>query len=273
MIDRGKAVVTGASAGIGAAFAHAVARQGHDVMLTARRRDRLDELAVTLRAETGREVDVVPADLSQRSDVENLARMLWDDDRVTLLINNAGFGGYGPFVELDPKDAENIVAVHVGATVRLTRAVLPKMVERGGGAIINVASLLAFSGLLPAPPLPFRATYAAAKSFIVTFSQLLAGEVANTGIQVMACCPGVVTSEFHEVQGIDVSHMPQMSAQDVVIAAFKALELGETVCAPGLEEAELMDEAFQALLKVMFAGGGPGATGELATRYRSESGM
>jgi short-subunit dehydrogenase len=267
--ELGRALVTGASAGIGTAFAEAIARRGQDLILTARRTDRLEQIAARLSAETESDVEVVPADLTQRSDVARLEKLLSSDERLTLLINNAGFGGYRPFVELDPDDAEDILAVHVGATVRLTRAALPGMIERGNGAVINVASMLAYSGLLPAPPLPFRATYAAAKSFVITFSQLVAGEVAQAGVRVMVCCPGLVSTEFHDVEGMDVSHMPKMSAQDVVSAALKALELGETICVPGLEDTTMLEEALQAQVKVMFAAAGPGATGELASRYRS----
>jgi uncharacterized protein len=266
--DRGKALVTGASAGIGTAFADAIARRGQDLILTARRTDRLEQIAARLRAETDREVEVVTADLTQESNVARLEELLSSDDRLALLVNNAGFGGYRPFVELDPDDARKILSVHVEATVRLTRAVLPGMIERGAGSIINVASMLAYSGLLPAPPLPFRATYAAAKSFVITFSQLVAGEVAQSGVRVTVCCPGLVSTEFHDVEGMDVSHMPQMSAEDVASAALKAVELGETICVPGLEDISMLEEALQAQMKVMFAAAGPGATGELASRYR-----
>jgi short-subunit dehydrogenase len=266
--DRGRALVTGASGGIGSAFAEAIARRGEDLILTARRTDRLEQLAARLRAETESEVEVVPADLTQDEDVDALVERLSSEDRLTFLVNNAGFGGYRPFVELDPDDAENILDVHVGATVRLTRAALPGMIERGSGAVINVASMLAYSGLLPAPPLPFRATYAAAKSFVITFSQLVAGEVARSGVRVMVCCPGLVRTEFHDVEGMDISHMPQMSAEDVVSAALKGLELGETICVPGLEDVTMLEEALQAQMKVMFTSAGPGATGELASRYR-----
>jgi short-subunit dehydrogenase len=268
--DSGRALVTGASAGIGTAFAEAIARRGQDLVLTARRTDRLEQIAARLRAESDVEVEVITADLTQESDVVRLEEALSSDDRLTLLVNNAGFGGYRPFVELDPGDAENILAVHVGATIRLTHAALPGMVERGNGSVINIASMLAYSGLLPAPPLPFRATYAAAKSFVITFSQLLAGEVAHAGVRVMACCPGLVSTEFHDVEGMDVSHMPQMTAEDVVSAALKGLELGETICVPGLEDVTMLEEALQAQMKVMFVSAGPGATGELASRYRQE---
>ena len=267
--DRVRALVTGASSGIGAAFAREIAAQGHDLIITARRGDRLEALASQLSADTGVDVRVIVADLSLTGDLEGLEEVVRSDERLSLLVNNAGFGAYQPFVDLEPEVLRNLISVNVVAIAHLARAAIPGMLERGGGSMINMASLLAFSGLMPAPPLPFRATYAAAKSFIITFSQMLAGEVAGTGVDVMACCPGVVTSEFHEVQGMDVSAMPHMAAEDVVTAAFKGLELGETICCPGLEDATLLDDALQGQLKVMFAGAGPGSSGGLASRYRS----
>src|SRR5687767_8845506 len=131
--DRGTALVTGASSGIGAAFARAIARQGYDLILTARRLNRLEDLSKQLETETGREAKVVSADLSQSEDVERLTKVISAGDPLTLLVNNAGFGGYGPFVDADPSHVESILAVHVGATVHLTRAVLPRMTERGEG--------------------------------------------------------------------------------------------------------------------------------------------
>jgi short-subunit dehydrogenase len=267
MANHGTALVTGASAGIGRAFARRLAHLGHDMVVTGRRGDRLEELAGELRRDAGVAVDVVVADLAEPAGIGALEERVAGDERLALVVNNAGFGAYGPFEELGPETARGLLSVHVGATVRLTMAALPGMVARGTGSIVNMASLLAFSGLLPAPPLPFRATYAASKSFVITFSQLLAGELVGTGVRVIACCPGVTTSEFHDIQGMDVSAVPQMAADDVVTAALTGLELGEIVCAPGLEDSAMLDEVFQAQLKVVLAAAGPAATGTLASRY------
>jgi uncharacterized protein len=262
MVSSGRAFVTGASAGIGAAFAERLAAAGNDLILVARRRDRLEALAERLGRETSASIEVLAADLA---DSEGLARAEERAGRgdVSLLVNNAGFGGYRPFVEMDPAVAEELVRVHVLATVRLSRAALPGMVSRGAGGIINVSSLLAFSGALPPKPLPHRATYAGAKAFVVTFTEALAGELAGTGVNVVVCCPGIVATEFHEVMDLDLSSLPRMSSDEVVQAALVALDRGEVMCVPPLEDATLVDklvEAQQALL----GAGGP----KLSSRYR-----
>jgi short-subunit dehydrogenase len=233
-----RAVVTGASAGIGTAFAERLARDGYDVVLVARRRERLDALAARLRAETGREVEVAPADLTSEEDLAALEQRISADDRLRLLVNNAGFGGYMPFAQLPPERAEELIRLQVLAPTRLTRAALPGMTARGHGAIINVASLLAFSAPLPAPPLPFRATYAATKAYLTTFTQILAQELTGTEVQVQVLCPGTVPTEFHRLMGLDVTRMPitPMSADEGVQASLAGLRLGEVVCVPGLDD-------------------------------------
>jgi len=269
--QRNRALITGASAGIGEAFAERLARGGYDLVIAARRRERLDALAQRLAKETGAEVEVFVADLSEAGDLARLEERAASDEGLTLLVNNAGFGAYRPFVELDPAVAESLIDVHVTATVRLTRAVLPRMVARGSGAVVNIASMLAFSGTLPAGPLPHRATYAASKSFMVTFTQTLAGELAGTGVRVMVCCPGVVKTEFHEVQGMDFSRAPRMSSEDIVRATLAGLALGEVVCVPALEDASLIEsvgEAQRALLGGASIGMRDGSVPQIASRYR-----
>jgi uncharacterized protein len=261
--ERDRALITGASAGIGEAFAERLAHQGYDLIITARRRERLDALAERLRKETGVEVDVIAADLADPAGLKAVETRAASDDRLTLLINNAGFGGYRPFAELDPDVAEDLVGVHVTATVRLSRAVLPGMVARRRGAIVNIASLLG-SG-----PLPQRVTYGAAKSFMVTFTQLLAGELAGGYVRAMVVCPGVVKTEFHEVQSMDMSHLPRMSAEDIVTATLAGLEAGEIVCIPSLEDRGLIEKLGEAE-RSLFGASRPGE-GEplrLAERYR-----
>lgn len=256
------ALVTGASAGIGVAFAERLARDGYDVVLVARRRERLEDLAERLRVETGAGIEVLAADLAAADGLRGVEERAGAGD-VALLVNNAGFGGYRPFVEVDPAVAADLVGVHVLATVRLARAALPAMVARGRGAVVTVASLLAFSGGLPPNPLPHRATYAGAKAFQVAFTRALAGELAGTGVRALVVCPGLVATEFHEVMGLDLSALPRMSAEDVVQAALAALEHGEIVCAPGVEDATLFErlgEAERAILGSMSPG--------LAPRYR-----
>jgi short-subunit dehydrogenase len=183
---------------------------------------------------------------------------------LALVVNNAGFGGYRPFVTLDPKIADQLIDVHVRAMTQLTRRAVEAFVGRGQGAVINVASLLALSGTLPVNPMPARVVYGAAKSYMLTFTQLLAGELSGTGVRVQVCLPGVVATEFHTVQGMDLSHLPRMSAADVVKASLAALAKNEVVCVPTLEDGSLVDKVGEAQRAVFGASRGA----ELAPRYR-----
>jgi short-subunit dehydrogenase len=259
------ALVTGASSGIGAAYAERLAADGYDVVLVARRGDRLRELAERLQRTSGARAEVLVADLADPRGLGAVEARAAGDESLVLLVNNAGFGGYRPFVDIDPGTLDDLISVHVRAVARLTRATLPGMVRRGAGGVINVASLLALSGTVPPNPLPHRATYAGAKAFIVTLTQALASELRETGVRVQVCLPGLVATEYHALVGRDVSRMPpMMAAADVVTASLAAFARGEVVCIPALDDPALLDrlsEAQQALLRF-------GATPTLARRYR-----
>ena len=264
-MSRPIALVTGASAGIGQSFATELARSGHDLVLVARRRKRLEALAARLRAEHGASSEVLVADLATTEGVDAVAARAGAGP-LDLVVNNAGFGGYRPFIELDPKVADGLLQIHIRAAVQVTRAALPGMVARDSGGIINVASLLALSGAVPtATFMPSRAVYAAAKAFLLTFTQILAGELTATKVRVQVCLPGLVNTEFHDVQGLDTSKMPpRMAPDDIVRASLSSLVRNEVVCVPALEDASLLqriDEAQRAVL--------PAArVSELAARYR-----
>jgi uncharacterized protein len=264
--SRPLALVTGASSGIGAAYAERLARDGYDLILVARRRERLEVLAERLRHETDTNAEPLVADLTDAGALSQLESRVADDARLTLVVNNAGFGGYRPFVEVELAVIEELIGVHVSAVTRLTRAVLPGMVHRGKGAVVNVASILALSGALPPNPLPYRAVYAGAKAFIVAFTEALAGELAQSGVHVQACLPGLVDTEYHALVGRDPSKMPpMMQPADVVAASVVALAHGEVVCLPGLEDAALFEHLADARRSVMISAGKPA----LAQRYRS----
>jgi uncharacterized protein len=164
------------------------------------------------------------------------------NEDVELLVNNAGFAGYAPFADVDPEVVDNLISVHIQTISRLTRAALPGMVRRGSGAIINVASPLAFSATLPPQPLPYRATYAAAKAYMVAFIQALAGELADSQVQVQVCCPGLVATDFHAGMDMSAIPFPVMEPCEVVDAALEGLRLGEVVCVPGLDDSGLLDQ-------------------------------
>jgi len=222
--------VTGASTGIGAAFARRLAGDHFDLALVARSRDRLVELASGLEKDHGVTCAVLPADLTAAKDRERIAAAIAGDKGSELLINNAGFGTVGPFAQLDFEREEDEIRLNVIALTRLTRAALPGLIERGRGSIINVSSMAAFQ------PAPLNATYAATKAFVNSFSESLSEELRGSGVQVMALCPGFTRTEFQERAGIDASGIPSlawMSAEAVVDAAVAAYARGDAVCVPG----------------------------------------
>ena len=251
-MSRPLALITGASAGIGLAFAEELAASGHDLIVVARRRERLEALAQRLGAAHQAKVEVLIADLASEAGIDAVSARA-AATQLDLLVNNAGIGGYRRFVELDPKVADALIAIHIRAVVQVTRAALPGMVARQTGGVINVASLLAYSGSATAPFFPQRAVYAGAKAFMVTFTQVLANELAGSGVRVQVCLPGVIKTEFHEVQGMDLSQMPRMSPEELARASLAGLRLGEVVCVPALDDPaalQRIDEANQAALAV-----------------------
>ena len=253
------ALVTGATSGIGRAFAERLAADGYDLILTGRREDRLEEFAA---AHPDVEVRTVVADLSTDDGVDTVAGICATEP-LTMLVNNAGVAHYMPLAELPADKAGELVHVKVAAPTMLTRAAVAGMLERGEGTIVNVAGMIAFSGPADASVMPRRAVYAGSLAYLVALSQTLSAELEGTGVRVQVLCPGLVATEFHERQGLDLSAVPRMTADDVVTAGLRGLELGEVVTAPGVEDAGLLDAVFRADLAA-FGGQRP----ELASRYR-----
>ena len=263
------ALVTGASSGIGRVYALRLAREGHDLILVARRAERLEEVAREIAA-LGRRAEIVLADLSTHDGVAAAEARAAKGD-VTMLVNNAGFQVYRPFAELDPDLAEAQIHAHTTAIVRLCRAVLPKMLERGAGAIVNLSSSLAFSAGMRAPHLPKRATYAATKAFVNAFTEILAVEMEGSGVKVQALCPGVVRTEFHDQPGRPGAirpNVPVMEPQDVVAASLAALTLGDVICIPGLSDRAPLEREREARHAVF----PNGMKSDLAERYRGVTG-
>jgi uncharacterized protein len=243
------ALVTGASSGIGRAFAERLAADGYDLVAVGRRSDRLEELAVSV---TDVKITPLVADLSTDKGIEAVADVC-ASQAVSILVNNAGVAHYMPISQLPADKASEVVHVKVVAPTMLIRAAVPGMIERGEGTIINVAGMIAFSG--PAPNAQGRAVYAGTLAHLVAMTQALHEELNSEGVRVQVICPGIVATEFHQRQGFDLSAVPRMSAGDVVSASLRGLELGEVVCAPGIDDASLL-EAFG------------GQTPKLAERYR-----
>jgi short-subunit dehydrogenase len=266
----GTAVVTGASSGIGKEYAAQLSRRGGDLVLVARRADRLAALADRLRESGGTQVETLVADLSRPADLDQVAERVADSD-VDLLVNAAGINGYGLFAEVDPPLLAKVIQVNVTAPTLLARTAVPGMLARGRGAVINVASLLAFAGELPPGPLPQRAVYAGTKGYLVTFSRTLAAELAGTAVRVQVVCPGLTATEFHlgagdapvagEARIHDEGGMP---ASDVVTASLAGLATGEVVCVPGLSDPGAVTRLAAAELDLR-----NGSGGRMALRYRT----
>ena len=228
---RRRALVTGASTGLGAVFATALAQQQYDLTIVARSRERLEALAGHLRQSYGTVVEVRVADLTQSTALHTVEEHVAGDHALELLVNNAGFGTTGPFARLDPDQEEAEIRLNVLALLRLTRAALPGMIARGRGAIINVSSLAAFA------PGPYDATYNATKAFVNSFTEALYEELRGTGVHVQTLCPGFTYTEFQQRAGIDSSKIPTfawMTPEAVVDASLRALRRRQVVCVPGL---------------------------------------
>ncbi len=231
---RRTALVTGASAGIGAAFAQEFAGRGYDLVLTARREDRLEDLAARLERSCGTRTRVMPADLSQADAVDRLCAALARDGVVVdALVNNAGYGVPGRYLRSSWETHQAFLRVMTMAVAELTHRLLPGMVDRRFGRIINVASLAAF-----VPPSAGHTLYGASKILLVKFSEALALEVAQHGVHVSAVCPGFTYSEFHDVNGMRarISRLPSflwMDAARVAREGYEAVEAGRAVHIPG----------------------------------------
>ncbi|HZN12694.1 MAG TPA: SDR family oxidoreductase [Acidimicrobiales bacterium] len=230
-MPRPRALVTGASSGIGLAFARQLARGGYDLVVVARSAGRLHELAEELKREHGAETEVLTADLSADAGIAAVeARLAAATGPVDVLVNNAGVGTFGRFVDLPIASEIDEIELNVVALVRLTRAVLPGLIERGTGGVINVASLAAYQ------PGPFEATYCATKAFVNSFSQAVHEEVRGAGVTVLSLCPGFTITEFQERGGADTSKLPSFASQtadEVVTGALKAFRRGRAVHIPG----------------------------------------
>lgn len=230
----GTAVVTGASTGIGALYADRLARRGHDLILVARNAQRLEALAATLTAQTGRKVEVIVADLTTKKHLIALEERLAHDTSIRMLVNNAGFNIGEAFSASDPERLDIMVQLNAVAVTCLTRAAAPAFVQRGGGTIINIASIVAVA------PRILNAAYTATKAYVLSLSQALQHELGAKGLRVQAVLPGATRTEFWDVSGVPVTALPPemvMSAEDLVDAAIAGLDQGEVVTIPSLPDA------------------------------------
>lgn len=245
--NKGTALITGASSGIGAVYADRLARRGFDLILVARNRERLAALAAKLSDETGRKVEVLPADLSDRKDIASVEAVLRTRGDITLLVNNAGFGAAAPLLGSDIDKMADMIELNVSALTRLTYAAVPGFVERGAGTLVNIASIVAIS------PETLNGVYGGTKAFVLALSQSLQHELKDKGVRVQAVLPGATATEFWGVAGVPMAHLPKeivMTAEDMVDAALAGLDQGEQVTIPALPDLAEWD-AFDAARRAM----------------------
>ncbi|WP_205688859.1 SDR family NAD(P)-dependent oxidoreductase [Candidatus Macondimonas diazotrophica] len=227
------AVVTGASSGIGAVYADRLASRGHDLVLVARRMERLHQLVHTLSAAHGIAAHPMQADLTTEAGLGRVEDLLRTDERIGLLVNNAGNGKLCSTADMSDADAAATIALNVVAPTRLTRAVLPAFLKRRSGAIINIASVMAFHAL------PVTTLYSATKSYALMFTRGLQEELANTGVRVQAVLPAGTATEFYDQAGIPLSAFDPavvMTTEQLVDAALAGFDQGEAVTLPSVHD-------------------------------------
>lgn len=253
-------LITGASSGIGATYADRFARRGHDLVLVARDKARMEKLAARLRDETGVAVDILPADLTRPEELSVVETLLRDDRRIGVLVNNAGATVPGAFAEQATDDVGRIVTLNTTAVVRLASAVAPRLAQAGAGAIINIGSVV---GLAPEFGM---SVYGATKAFVLFLSQGLSQELGPRGVYVQAVLPAATRTEIWERAGIDVNTLPAvMDVGELVDAALAGFDRREPVTIPPLHDAGQWD-AFQAARQAMILGF---AQARAAERYRT----
>jgi len=227
-------LVTGASAGIGRALAERFAADGAELVLRARRRDALDALADELKDRHGTSCRVIVADLAEADAPDALVGALaMAGVAVDVLVNNAGFGAFGPVAGLDEQRQADMMQVNVMTLTRLTRLFLPGMIERGRCGVLNVASTAAFQ------PGPNMAVYYATKAYVLSFTEALAEELAGSGVTATALCPGFTATEFQAVadlQGVPLANLPAASAMDVAVTGHRAFRAGKITAIHGLAD-------------------------------------
>lgn len=236
MTTRPTVLITGASTGIGAVYAARFAQRGHDLVLVARDQSRLDALAAGLRAEHNVNVEVLPADLTQLSDLHTVEARLRDDARIGILVNNAGAAQSGTFIEQSTDSVAQLVALNTTALVRLASAIAPRLVKAGDGAIINIGSVV---GLAPEFGM---SVYGATKAFVLFLSQGLSLELSPQGVYVQAVLPAATRTEIWDRAGIDINTLTDiMEVGDLVDAALVGFDRREVVTIPPLQEGERWD--------------------------------
>ncbi|MDR3066038.1 MULTISPECIES: SDR family NAD(P)-dependent oxidoreductase [Comamonas] len=256
----GTALITGASAGIGAIYAEKLAQRGYDLILVARNHERLNALAGSISTRTGRSVKAMPSDLNDRAGLALVEQQLRTDSGITLLVNNAGMGTHTPLLHSDIDQMSRMIDLNVMAPMRLAYAAVPGFVARGRGAIINIASIVAIS------PETLNGVYGASKAFVLAFSQSLQHELADKGVQVQAVLPGATATDFWAAGGLPLEKLDArivMNPEDLVDAALLGFARGEKVTIPSLHAQEKWD-AYETARRAM---AGQLSSNTVARRY------
>jgi short-subunit dehydrogenase len=255
------AVVTGASSGIGAVYADRLAARGYDLVLVARRADRLEALAAKVSAAHGVKVDLIVADLTKEADLARVEKVLATDPAVRILINNAGLARLRPIAESSAEDTSSQIALNITALTRLTQAAVPAFVSRNQGVIVNIASVLAIHSI------PVSSVYSGTKAFVLQYSRGLQQELAETGVKVQIVLPASTATEIWDESGIPLSALQKesvMTTENLVDAALAGLDQGELVTWPSVADASLWDQ-YDAARSALFAAT---QVGKPAPRYR-----
>lgn len=231
---KGTALITGASAGIGAIYADRLAKRGYDLILVARNEARLRTLATRLAAETGRSIETLPADLNDKAALAKVERLLREDTRITMLVNNAGIGSVASVLNGDVDTMESMIALNITALTRLTYAVAPAFVERGAGTIVNIGSVVGIAVEM------LNGVYSASKSYVLSFGHALQRDLAGKGVRVQSVLPAATATEFWDVAGYakQKEAASTMTADVLVDAALAGLDAGELVTIPTLHDGD-----------------------------------
>lgn len=243
------AVVTGASSGIGAVYADRLAKRGYDLVLVARRADRLQSLAATIAATYGVQVEPLVADLESEAGQASVAQLLATNPAVSVLVNNAGLARLTPIAGSPLQDSLSQIALNITALTRLSHAVLPGLKARKEGAIINISSVMALNSL------PISSVYSGSKAFVLAFSRGLQQELADSGVQVQVVLPAATATELWDQSGVPLAALDPaavMSTDDMVDAALLALDRGEHITMPSVAETEMIDR-FESARVALFA--------------------
>lgn len=233
--NQGKALITGASTGIGAIYADRLAKRGYDLILVARDEAKLNTVAKKIKANTDVSIEVISADLTSKVELKRIENLLLTDREISLLVNNAGLGAVTKLAESNIDEIETMISLNIIALTRLSAAIAPNLIARGNGAIINIASIVAL-----APEL-LNGAYSGSKAYVVNFTQSMHHELADKGIRVQAVLPGAIDTPFWDKGGLPISNLPSqivMQPETLVDAALAGFDLGEVITIPSLPNIE-----------------------------------